>query len=126
MECRPVHVVRWSPVTALLDLDTNVALEHALALLDEAADALAQIPLEAVVGVGLGEQLVRLRTVQRRLDATGSAIGQRFASSSEWEFDGARSATRWLYGQGNESWAQSRSVLERGSLATTFPHMAQA
>jgi len=113
-------------VTALLDLDANVALEHALALLDEAADALAQIPLDDVVGMGLGDQLVRLRSAQRRLDATSSGIGQRFATSGEWEFDGARSATRWLYGQGNESWAQSRSVLERGSLATAFPHMAQA
>ena len=58
MECRPVHVVRWSPVTALLDLDANSALEHALALVDEAADMLAQIPMEAVVGLGVGEQLV--------------------------------------------------------------------
>ncbi len=113
-------------MTALLDLDANIALEHALALVDEAAEALAQIPLEAVVGVGLGDQLVRLRTVQRRLDATGSAIGQRFASSSEWDMDGARSAARWIYGNGNDSWAQSRSVIERGSLATAFPRMAQA
>ena len=113
-------------MTALLDLDANIALEHALALLDEAAAVLAQIPMEAVVGMGLGEQLVRLRSAQRRLDATGSAMGQRFAASSEWEMDGARSATRWLYGQGNESWAHSRSVIERGSLATAFPRMAQA
>lgn len=113
-------------MTALLDLDANIALEHALALVDEAADMLAQIPMEAVVGMGLGEQLVRLRGAQRRLDATGSAMGQRFAVSSEWEMDGARSATRWLYGQGNESWAHSRSVIERGSLSTAFPCMAQA
>ena len=113
-------------MTALLDLDANVALAHALALVEEAAEALAEIPVEALMGVGLGGQLVRLRSAQRRLDATGSALSQRFASSGEWEMDGARSATRWLYGRSNDAWSDARSVVERGTLVSAFPCVADA
>ena len=113
-------------MTALLDLDANVALAHALALAEEAAAALADIPMDAVMGVGLGEELVRLRGVTRQLEATSASLAQRFAASYEWEADGARSAARWLYGSGNDSWAGTRSVLERGALAGDFPCVAAA
>ena len=102
-------------MTALLDLDANVALAHALALAEEAAAALADIPMDAVMGVGLGEEIVRLRSVTRRLDATTSALSERFASSHEWEADGARSAVRWLFGSGNDEWIdRSCSELYQG------------
>lgn len=113
-------------MTALLDLDANVALSHALALVEEATAALAEIPLDAVMGVGLGEQILRLRGAQRQLEATSSALTHRFASSSEWELDGARSATRWLYGHGNEAWSEARLVVTRGALLTDFPCVSAA
>ena len=113
-------------MTALLDLDANVALSHALTLAEEAAAALAEIPMDAVMGVGLGEELVRLRSVTRQLDAATSALSQRFAHSSEWEFDGARSASAWLAGSGNESWDLTRSLMKRGSLMDDFPSIAAA
>lgn len=113
-------------MTALLDLDANVALAHALALAEEAAAALADIPMDAVMGVGLGEEIVRLRSVTRRLDATTSALSERFASSHEWEADGARSAVRWLFGSGNDSWAGTHSLLGRGELMSDFPCMGGA
>lgn len=113
-------------MTALLDLDANVALSHALTLAEEAASALAEIPMDAVMGVGLGEELVRLRSVTRQLDAATSALSQRFAHSSEWEFDGARSAAAWLAGSGNESWDLTRSLMKRGSLVDDFPSVSAA
>lgn len=113
-------------MTALLDLDANVALAHALALAEEAAAALADIPMDAVMGVGLGEEIVRLRSVTRRLDATTSALSERFASSHEWEADGARSAVRWLFGSGNDSWAGTHALLGRGELMSDFPRMGGA
>ncbi|MFM8773265.1 MAG: hypothetical protein ACKOFP_05385, partial [Actinomycetota bacterium] len=51
---------------------------------------------------------------------------QRFAASSEWEMDGARSATRWLYGHGNEAWSEARLVVTRGALLTDFPCVSAA
>lgn len=113
-------------MTALLDLDANVALSHALTLAEEAVAALAEIPMTAVMGVGLGEEMVRLRSVTRQLEATSAALSQRFASSHDWEADGARSAARWLYGSGNDSWQGTRSVLERGTLMSDFPSIAEA
>jgi hypothetical protein len=113
-------------MTALLDLDTNVALSHALTLAEKAVAALAEIPMTAVMGVGLGEEMVRLRSVTRQLEATSAALSQRFASSHDWEADGARSAARWLYGNGNDSWQGTRSVLERGTLMSDFPSIAEA
>ena len=70
--------------------------------------------MDAVMGVGLGEELVRLRTVTRQLEAAASAVSQRFASSYEWEADGARSAVNWLHGSGNDGVQSARSVIERG------------
>ena len=113
-------------MTALLDLDANVALSHALTLAEEAVAALAEIPMNAVLGLGLGEEMVRLRSVTRQLEATSAALSQRFASSRDWEADGARSAARWLYGNGNDSWQGTRSVLERGKLMSDFPEVAAA
>ena len=113
-------------MTALLDLDANVALAHALALVEEAAAALAEVEVQALVGLGLGEHLLRLRGAQRRLDAAGAALGERFAASGEWEMDGARSATRWLYGQSNDAWHDARLLVERGALVGAFPCLAEA
>lgn len=113
-------------MTALLDLDANVALSHALTLAEEAAAALAEIPMDAVMGVGLGEEMVRLRSVTRQLEATTSALSRRFATSLEWEADGARSAVRWLYGQGNDSWTDTRALVDRGVLVEAFPQMGDA
>ncbi len=113
-------------MTALLDLDANVAFAHALTLVEEAATALAEIPMTDVMGVGLGEEVIRLRTVTRQLDATAAALSQRFASSHEWESDGARSAARWLHGNGNDSWEGTRSLFARGALLSRFPCVEQA
>jgi len=111
-------------MTALLDLDANVALSHALTLAEEAAAALAEIPMDSVIGVGLGEEIVRLRGVTRQLEAAAATLGERFAHSSEWEFDGARSASRWLFGSGNDSWESTRAMMNRGSLLGDFPCVA--
>jgi hypothetical protein len=113
-------------MTALLDLDANVALSHALTLAEEAAAALAEIPMGDVMGVGLGEEMVRLRGLTRQLEAATAALSQRFASSLEWEADGARSAARWLYGSGNDSWQGTRALMKRGALMTDFPCVADA
>jgi hypothetical protein len=113
-------------MTALLDLDANVALSHALTLAEEAAAALAEIPVDAVMGVGLGEEMLRLRSLTRQLEATSSAVSQRFASSYEWEADGARSAVSWLYGSGNDGLQSVRSTLERGAVVSDFPEVAGA
>ena len=113
-------------MTALLDLDANVALSHALTLAEEAVSALAEIPVDAVMGVGLGEEMVRLRSLTRQLEATSSALSQRFASSYEWEADGARSAVRWLHGSGNDGLQSARSIIERGAAVSDFPHVAGA
>ena len=113
-------------MTALLDLDANVALSHALTLAEEAAAALAEIPMDAVMSVGLGEEMVRLRGLTRQLEAATAALSQRFASSLEWEADGARSAARWLYGSGNDSWQGTRALMKRGALMRDFPCVADA
>lgn len=113
-------------MTSLLDLDANVALSHALTLAEEAAAALAQIPLDDVMGVGLGEEMVRLRHLTRQLDATASALSQRFASSYEWQADGARDAARWLLTASNDSWESTRAMMKRGSLMRDFPHVSAA
>ena len=113
-------------MTALLDLDATVALAHAVALVEEATEALADVSLESVHGLGLGELLLRLRGAQRRLDATGSVLTQRFADSAEWEMDGARNAVGWLHGRGHESFSESRRALERGALLRDFPSVADA
>lgn len=113
-------------MTALLDLDANVALSHALTLAERAIGDVADVPLDRVMGVGLGEELVRLRALTRQLEATQAALAQRFARSLEWEDGGARSAARSLYSQSNDSWQGTRSILERGSLMEDFPCVAEA
>jgi len=113
-------------MTALLDLDANVALSHALTLAEEAAAALAEIPVDAVMGVGLGEELVRLRTVTRQFEAAASAVSQRFASSYEWDADGARTAVSWLHGSGNDGVQSARALIERGAAVSDFPYVASA
>ena len=113
-------------MTALLDLDANVALSHALTLAEQAASDVAEIPMDRVMPVGLGEELVRLRALTRQLEAAHAALAQRFARSLEWEADGARSAARWLHSQGNDSWEGTRTTLERGSLMDDFPYVADA
>ena len=113
-------------MTSLLDLDANVALSHALTLAEEAAAALAEIPLDDVVGVGLGEEMVRARSLLRQLEATTSALSERFAASYEWQADGARSAARWLFSSGNDSWESIRGLMKRGTLMRDFPHVAAA
>ena len=113
-------------MTALLDLDANVALSHALTLVEEAMGDVAAVPMDRVMGVGLGEELVRLRALTRQLEAAHAALTQRFAQSLEWEADGARSAARWLHSSGNDSWQGTRSILERGALMSDFPRVADA
>ncbi len=113
-------------MTALLDLDANIALTHALTLAEEAANALADLSMSEVQSVGLGEQIVRLRGVQRQLDAASSALSERFAGSHEWEADGARNASGWLAARGNDSWASARSVVERGEVVGNYPLLARA
>ena len=113
-------------MTALLDLDANVALSHALTLAEQAVGDIAEIPLDQVMSVGLGDELLRLRALTRQLDAAHAALAQRYAHSYEWEADGARSAARWLHSHGNDSWQGTRSTLERGSLMGDFPRMAEA
>ena len=113
-------------MTALLDLDANVALSHALALVEQGVGDVAEVPMDRVMAVGLGDELVRLRALTRQLEATHAALAQRFAQSLEWEADGARSAARWLHSQGNDSWQGTRAMLERGSLMEDFPCVAEA
>lgn len=113
-------------MTALLDLDATVALAHAVALAEEAAAALADVPIHEAHGPGIGDLLLRLRGVQRRLDAAGSVMTQRFADSPEWEMDGARNAVSWLHGRGHDSLSESRRTLERGALVRDFPSVAEA
>lgn len=113
-------------MTSLLDLDSNVALAHALTLVEEATEALTDVAIESVMGVGLGELLVRLRAVQRRVDATSSALSTVFAHSSEWLDDGARSPAAWLAGQGNDSWSGTRTLVDRGAVMQSFPVTAAA
>ena len=113
-------------MTALLDLDANVALTHALTLAEQAVGDITEVPIDQVMAVGLGDQLLRIRALTRQLEATEAAIAQRFADSYEWEADGARSAARWLHSHGNDSWQSTRSTLERGSLMSDFPCVADA
>ena len=113
-------------MTALLDLDANVALSHALTLIEQAVGDIAEIPLDQVMAVGLGDELLRLRALTRQLDAAHAGLAQRYANSYEWEADGARSAARWLHSHGNDSWQGTRSTLERGSLMGDFPCVAEA
>ena len=42
-------------MTALLDLDANVALSHALAQVEQGVADIAEIPMDRVMAVGLGE-----------------------------------------------------------------------
>jgi hypothetical protein len=113
-------------MTALLDLDANVALGHAVALAQEAAAAFAELQVDAVLPFGLGEELVRLRGIQRQLDAATSALSERFAGSHEWEADGARNAPGWLSARSNDTWSSARSVVERGEVVGNFPLLARA
>lgn len=113
-------------MTALLDLDANVALGRAVALAQEAAAAFAELQVDAIQSIGLGEELARLRSVQRQLDAATSALSERFAGSHEWEADGARNAPGWLAARSNDSWSSARSVVERGEVVSNFPRLARA
>lgn len=121
-----IRTLPWSAMTALLDLDANIAFSHAVTLAEQATAALAEIPMDAVMGVGLGEELVRLRTVTRQLEAAASAVSQRFASSYEWEADGARNPVSWLHGSGNDGVQSARLVIERGAAVSDFPYVAGA
>ena len=49
-----IRTLPWSAMTALLDLDANIAFSHAVTLAEQATAALAEIPMDAVMGVGLG------------------------------------------------------------------------
>ena len=113
-------------MTALLDLDANVALSHAVALMEEAAASLAEIPMSAVMPVSLGEELVRLRRLTRQLEAASATVSQRFAASYEWAEDGARNPVRWIQGSSNDSLESARSVIDRGELTSDFPCVATA
>jgi hypothetical protein len=113
-------------MTALLDLDANVALSRAVALLEEAAASLADIEVDALMPVSLGEDLVRLRRLTRQLEAASATVSQRFATSYEWAEDGARNPARWIQGSGNDSLESARSVIDRGALITDFPCVGNA
>ncbi len=113
-------------MTALLDLDANVALSHALALVEQGVADVAEIPMDRVMTVGLSEELVRLQALTRQLEAAHAALAQRFAHSLEWEADGARSAARWMYSSSNDSWRTTRATLERGAIMNDFPCLAEA
>lgn len=109
-----------------LVINANRALARAIQLAEAAAQAMAAVPMESLHGAGLGDLLVRLRGVQRRLDAAGSALSTRFAASSEWDLLGARNAVSWLHGQANDPWSSSRSLFDRGAAVQEFPHVARA
>lgn len=113
-------------MSAVRETNANAALARAVAMAEAAADALNEVPMDCLQGSGLGELLTRLRAVQRRIDASGALLGHRFAGCDEWDSDGAGSPVRWLFGQGNDTWGDARSVFSRGSTVADFPHLAEA
>jgi hypothetical protein len=121
-----IRTLPWSAMTALLDLDANLALSHAVSLMEEAAAALADIPMDAVMAASLGEELVRLRRLTRQLEAASATVSQRFAASYEWADNGARSPVRWIQGSSNDSFESARSVIDRGALISDFPCVGSA
>lgn len=113
-------------MTALLDVSADMALAHAIALLEEATEALAAIEVPALTGIELGEQLLRLRRASRQVEAVTAATTVKFARGYEWEGDGARTPVSWLQGRGNDSPGITRGLFERGALLEAFPSVSAA
>ena len=98
----------------------------ALAALERAAAVLAEIPVADLAYAELGSGLLRLRQVNRVVEATSAEAGRRFSSSDEWALDGARSSHAWLYGRGNDGYGAARALVDRGRFVEAFPCLAAA
>ena len=113
-------------MTALLDVSADMALAHALAMLEEATAALAEIEVPALTGIELGDQVLRLRRASRQVEAVTSATTAKFARGYQWEGAGARTPVSWMSGRGNDSAGVTRGLFERGALLESFPAVSAA
>lgn len=106
--------------------DAQAVLECAVGVLEWAVGVLAGVRVGEVGGVPVGEALVRVRGVQRRVDAVSSVLGQRFAEVGVAGRSGVVSPVMWVFAQGSESWAQTRGVFMRGRVVSRFPGVGRA
>ena len=86
-----------------------------VARLDECLDAAVgerggDVDPARLSGEGLGEVLVGLLRVRRRVEGLAAVVAGRFAHGQEWSGDGARDAQAWLRAGTNEGLASVRAV----------------
>lgn len=81
---------------------------------------------EAHGSSSMGDILLALHRVRRRIDATAALVMERFAHGSDWAADGARSPEAWVQGRLNESYAVPRRTRLHGRVAAQFPALAAA
>ena len=77
-------------------------------------------------GAGLGEVLVGLLRVRRRVEGLAAVVAGRFEHGPEWAGSGARDAQAWLRGQGNEGVVSVRGVFTGARISGGFPVVAGA
>ena len=77
-------------------------------------------------GAGLGEVLVGLLRVRRRVEGLAAVVAGRFEHGPEWAGSGARDAQAWLRGQGNEGVVSVRGVFTGARISGGFGVVAGA
>ena len=102
-----------------------------VARLDECLDAAVgerggDVDPARLSGEGLGEVLVGLLRVRRRVEGLAAVVAGRFAHGQEWSGDGARDAQGWLRGQGNEGLVSVRGVFTGARVSERFAGVAAA
>ena len=102
-----------------------------MARLDECLDAAVgerggDVDPARLSGEGLGEVLVGLLRVRRRVEGLAAVVAGRFAHGQEWSGDGARDAQGWLRGQGNEGLVSVRGVFTGARVSERFAGVAAA
>ena len=98
-------------------------LAEAMRQVDAALTALGEV--DTLAG-SLGEVLVELQRMRRRVDASAALVMERFAHGSDWAADGARSPEAWVQGRLNESYVVPRRTRLHGRVVVQFPRLAAA
>jgi hypothetical protein len=99
---------------------------QAMGELDRALGVLSSIDVTEVDADVLGESVVTLLSVSRRVAGVQAAAADRFSTSGAWADSGARNARSWVGAQVNESATRIGAVITAGAQLRAHPVMAAA